>query len=301
MKLFSKLFGKKPPEPDPIEKMETPKKPEPKRTEAMYLTETVTFGMHPHRTADEDSSVFFVDENRGIRKKIIDAYGNIRNFPGIIKEEFWVKHTAPNYLKQQVRFRSSFEKRDNGWIFLWQVQPDGWYWADEGGFGAEKDWKVVLYTFVDWNGDFTAPFRIYQLDTRGYSMDRFLGNHERSQKWAMEATWDDEKHVVYPGDIFPQLWGCKVDYVSEEFYQLKDRKEAQTYWNDPILSQDLKVLSQAMLESPKSLWEMMGKASHRVKGSMTLFYLISEEPLFKQVLDKYCDGRLDEFTVNRLK
>lgn len=300
MQLFVKLFGKKPSGSEPIVKKETPKDLEPERTEAVYLTETVTFGMHPYRCEGEDSSVFFVDENRGIRKMIIDSRGNIQNFPGIVKEEFWVKHVAPNYLKQQVRFRSSFEKRDNGWIFLWQLQPDGWYWADEGGFGAEDDWEVVLYTYVDLHGDFTGPFRIYRLGTRGYSMDRFLGCHTRSQKWAMEATWDDEKHVVYPSDIFPQLWGCKVDHVSEKFYQLKDKKEAQTYWDHPILRQDLKTLSQAMLESQKSLWEMMGKASHRVKCSMTLFYLISEEPLFMQVLDKYCNGELDPFTAQRL-
>lgn len=176
---------------------------EQKWTEAVYLTKIGTAGMHLYRRADEDSSVFFVDENRGIRKMIIDSYGNIQNFPGIIREEFWAKHVAPNYLKQQVRFYSNFEKRDNGWIFLWQVQPDGWYWADEHWFGAEDDLTVVLYTYVDLNGDFTSPFRIYQLDTRGYSMDRFRGKHAQSQKRAMEATWDGKKFFDFPDDILP--------------------------------------------------------------------------------------------------
>ncbi len=127
MKFLSDFLGRKQPksEPEPVVEAAPLEKPEPKRAESVYLTATVTFGMHPYRSADEDSSVFFVDENRGIRKMIIDAYGNIQNFPGIIKEKFWAKHVAPNYLKQQVRFRSSFEKRDNGWIFLWQLQPDG--------------------------------------------------------------------------------------------------------------------------------------------------------------------------------
>ncbi len=56
MKLPSELFGKKPSEPEPIEKKVTPEKPEPKRTEAVYLTETVTFDMHPYRSADEGTS-----------------------------------------------------------------------------------------------------------------------------------------------------------------------------------------------------------------------------------------------------
>lgn len=136
--------------------------------EPVYLTQTVIFGMHPYRSADEDSTVYFVDENRGIRKMLTDTWGNIQNFPGIIQEDFWVKEVAPNYLKPRVGFRSSFEKREGGWLFLWQLQPDGWYWADEDGFGAEKDAEVILYTFVDLDGNFTGPFRIYSMDGKSY-------------------------------------------------------------------------------------------------------------------------------------
>lgn len=285
MKFLSDFLGRKQPKSEP---------------EPAYLTATVTFGMHPYRSADEDSSVFFVDENRGIRKMIIDAYGNIQNFPGIIKEEFWVKHVAPNYLKQQVRFRSSFKKRDNGWIFLWQLQPDGWYWADEGGFGAEKDWEVVLYTYLDLNGDFTGPFRIYQLDVTGYSLDRFLGHHASSQKTAMKAISDNEPPVVYPDDIFPQLLGGWTNHISEAFYHLRDKQETLAYWNESILSHDMKELAQAMLGSEKTLSQMMGRASDRVQASMTLFWLVTEEPVFKQMLDKFYEGKLHGPTVQRL-
>ena len=302
MRLLSKLFGKKQPKsnPEPVVEASSLKKQEPKRTEPVYLTETVTFGMHPYRSADEDSSVFFVDENRGIRKMIIDSRGNIQNFPGVIKEDFWVKHVAPNYLKQQVRFRSSFEKRDNGWIFLWQLQPDGWYWADEGGFGAEKDLEVVLYTYLDMNGNFTGPFQIYQLGNTGYSLDRFLGYHARSQKRAMEAISDNEPPVVYPSDIFPQLLGGRTNHISEVFYHLRDKQEALVYWNEPLLSQDMKELAQAMLDSEKTLWQMMGRDSNRVQASMTLFWLVTQEPVFKQMLDKFYEGKLHETTIKRL-
>lgn len=301
MNFLSKLFGKKQPEPDPAAENKTQKKLEPKQTESAYLTATVTFGMHPYRSADEDSSVFFVDENRGIRKRIIDSRGNIQNFPGVIKEDFWVKQVAPNYLKQQVRFRSSFEKRDNGWIFLWQLQPDGWYWADEGGFGAENDSEVVLYTYLDLNGDFTGPFRIYKLDSRGYSLDRFLGHHASSQKIAMEAIIDSEPPKYYPDDIFPQLLGGWTNHASGSFYQLRDRQETLAYWNEPTLSRDMKTLAQAMLKSEKTLWQMMGRDSNRVRASITLFWLVTEEPVFKQMLDKFFDGCLDDNTVKKLK
>ena len=166
MKLpFQFLWKKKRnPEPESIAENVVPEKTKQKNSDPVYLTRTVTFGMHPYRSADEDSSVFFVDEVRGIRKMIIDSRGNIQNFPGVVKEDFWVKEVAPNYLKQQVCFRSDFEKTEDGWIFKWQLQPDGWYWADEGGFGAEKDLEVILYTFVDLEGNFTGPFQLYSLD-----------------------------------------------------------------------------------------------------------------------------------------
>ena len=36
-----------------------------------YLTRTVVFGMHLYRQPGEDSSVYFVDEQRGIRKMLV--------------------------------------------------------------------------------------------------------------------------------------------------------------------------------------------------------------------------------------
>lgn len=279
-----------------------PTKPKSSQEASGYLTETVTFGMHPYRSKDEDSSVFFVDENRSIRKMIIDSVGNIQNFPGIVKESFWLQHVAPNYVGQQVCFRSSFERRDNGWIFIWQLQPDGWYWADEGGFGAENDLEVKLYTYLDLNGDFTGPFRIYKLGNVGYSMDRFLGNHVRSQKIAMEEIADDKAPVFwYPDSIFPQLLGGKTNHISEQQYCLRDKEDALAYWNEPVLSKDMKELAQAMLDSDKTLWQMMGNASNRVQASMTLFWLITQEPVFMQMLDKFYKGELHKPTVERLR
>ena len=298
MKFLSNLFKKKQPksEPEPAVETVSSPKPEPKRTESVYLTSSITFGMR----RGEDCSVCFVDENRGIRKVIVDSFGVIQNFPGIVKEDFWVKEVAPNFLKEEVRFRSEFEKRENGWIFLWQVQPDGRYWGDDSGFGADNDSEVVLYTYLDRNGDFTDPFRIYQVDSHGYAMDRFLGCHARSQKSAFEAISNDEPPAYYPHDVFPQLTGGWTNYIGEAFYHLWNRQETLEYWNDPILSHDMKELTKAMLDSGKTLLQMMGRDSYRAHASMTLFWLVTEEPVFKQMLDKFFEGKLHEPTVNKL-
>ena len=126
-----------------------------------YLTETVVFGMHPYRRPGEDSSVYFVDEQRWIFKMIVDTHGMFQHFPGIVKEDFWVSQVTPSALRPQICFRTSFEEKAGGWLVLWEIQPDGRYWEDEDGFGAEKDVEVRLYTFLDRNGFFTGPFKIY--------------------------------------------------------------------------------------------------------------------------------------------
>ena len=61
MKFLSKLVKKNQPKSEPAPAVETvlPPKPEPKRTESVYLTSSVTFGMR----RGEDCSICFVDEN----------------------------------------------------------------------------------------------------------------------------------------------------------------------------------------------------------------------------------------------
>ena len=51
---------------------------------------------------------------------------------------------------------------------LWQIQPDGRYWEDDDGFGGSPDEEVTLYAFLDEEGNFDGPFRIYQVGMRKY-------------------------------------------------------------------------------------------------------------------------------------
>ena len=55
-------------------------------------------------------------------------------------------------LEPQVRFRTYFEFKGNGWTMYWQVQPDGRYWGDDGGFGIENDVsdRALVTGFLIW-------------------------------------------------------------------------------------------------------------------------------------------------------
>ena len=124
------------------------------------LTQWVTFG--------RGEPVYFIDESRGIQKPIVDLDGNICNFPGFAQEDIWVSQVDPCYLKPLIRFRTSFGLRDGRLIMYWEIQPDGRYWEDEDGFGGTSDAEVTLYTFLDENGDFTGPFRVYSIGAHDY-------------------------------------------------------------------------------------------------------------------------------------
>lgn len=43
-------------------------------------------------------------------------------------------------------------------VFIWMVQPDGRYWADEDVYGMRDDNEVTLYALFNKEGRFITPF-----------------------------------------------------------------------------------------------------------------------------------------------
>lgn len=267
--------------------------------ESPYLTQRVVFGM---RRAGDDSSVCFVDEERGIRKLLVDSVGNIQDFPGIVQEDFWTKEVSPHALKPQIHFRTSFEKREQGWIMFWEIQPDGRYWADEDGFGMEDEEEVTLYTYVDKNGRFTGPFRIYSVGKHHYSLDRFererVMSHsqylQKLKEWNLETQYYQRPEEL----LFPRLRDTMNCGARSKYYDLWDRKEALAYWNHPVFSKDLLEATEILLNTEKPIHELGGyRCENHIRASMTLFWLLTEDLRFRSVLDKFYDGELDKATV----
>ena len=131
-----------------------------------------TLGNHLYRSRGEKVSIEFDNAKRGIHKQIIDDSGRILQFPGIIQEEFWIKEINMGSLEPVVRYRSSFQTIGNGnYRMIWQIQPDGRYWEDEDGFGAESDAEIELYADIDEDGNFLGPFKIYKLGIKRYLLE----------------------------------------------------------------------------------------------------------------------------------
>lgn len=259
-----------------------------------YLTETVVCGRM-------DEPLCFVDEKRGIRKTLVDINKSFQDFPDVVQEEFWTRELVSGSLEPFVRFRVGFEKRGNRWIVLWDIQPDGRFWADEDGFGMEPDQELTLYTYLDQNGNYTGPFRIFRIGIQPYTLDRF--------EYALEHEFDEyiqklkkgnlQTHFVEkPEDVlFPHLCGTPAYSRGCNRYCLWGRKEALTYWQNPTLAQRLLEATEVLLHTQKPLEEIVngGYKSH-IHACMTLFWLITGEEPFHAVLDKFFAGEPESAT-----
>ena len=88
---------------------------------------------------------------------IIDRAGRIVRFPGIRKGS-WTKDLEYP-LDRRVRFSFWIGGFQGGRACVsWTLQPDGRYFEDEDGFGAEHCQEITVYSWLDTDGRFTVPF-----------------------------------------------------------------------------------------------------------------------------------------------
>ena len=99
------------------------------------------------------------DNNPELNCQITDSHGEFVDFPGYVGGAWVMDVTSPYYLKS-MRFPSYIRKFERGRAeFLWQVQPDGRYFADEDGFGAEHCMEIWLHSYINEEGKFIGPFK----------------------------------------------------------------------------------------------------------------------------------------------
>jgi len=88
---------------------------------------------------------------------IVNRTGHICGFPGV-KKGAWTKDVQyPYHGVVRFGFRISVF-RDGKAKVSWTPQPDGRYFEDEDGFGAENCEEITLYSYLDEDGRFTEPF-----------------------------------------------------------------------------------------------------------------------------------------------
>ena len=133
-----------------------------------------------------------------------------------------------------------------------------------------------------------------------FNLQRFLDAQSRDYERALREIKNGRKQSHWVWYIFPQLKGFGHSYNSE-YYGIRDLEEARAYYDHPILGSRLIEITKALLEhSGMSAQDIMSPIDARkVRSCMTLFWLASDNPLFKTVIDVFYEGRMDHKTIKR--
>jgi uncharacterized protein (DUF1810 family) len=134
----------------------------------------------------------------------------------------------------------------------------------------------------------------------GIDLERFKRAQESDYSRALAEITAGRKYSHWMWYIFPQLRGLGRSDTAV-YYGIDGIEEATAYWNDPVLSARLKEITGALLPHSGPISAIMGSPDDmKLRSCMTLFYRVSGEPLFLQVLEKFYDGRQDPVTLRML-
>ena len=133
-----------------------------------------------------------------------------------------------------------------------------------------------------------------------FSLDRFRSAHEGSYETALQEIKAGRKQSHWMWYIFPQIQGLGHSTMAM-YYEIQSKAEAVEYWNDPVLRSHMVEICQELLKLEGSIDWIMGYPDNlKLRSSMTLFWLVTNEPIFKAVLDRFYSGSMDEFTLQRV-
>ena len=133
------------------------------------------------------------------------------------------------------------------------------------------------------------------------TVERFIKAQEESYGQALEEIKNGYKRSHWMWYVFPQLKGLGRSETAR-YYGIANRTEAEAYLADPLLGSRLLEISGELLKLEScDAREVFGRPDDvKLKSSMTLFYLVDGNPIFKAVLDKFFAGELDEVTADQL-
>jgi uncharacterized protein (DUF1810 family) len=102
--------------------------------------------------------------------------------------------------------------------------------------------------------------------------------------------------------VFPQRAGLGQSEMSRR-YAISSAEEARAYLDHPVLGSRLTACAEALLgHEGKSAEAILGDVdAAKLRSSMTLFAAVApEQPLFREVLERYFDGEADAATTRWL-
>lgn len=132
------------------------------------------------------------------------------------------------------------------------------------------------------------------------TLDRFRSAHAQSYETALQEVKSGKKknHWIY--FIFPQI--CGLGHSAQaQYFEIQGKSEAAEYWNDPVLRSHLIEITGELMKLNPPIEQIMDYPDNlKLRSCMTLFWLVTGEQLFMDVLEKFFHGSPDEYTLRIL-
>ena len=131
-----------------------------------------------------------------------------------------------------------------------------------------------------------------------YPIERFYEMHKKDFSKALEEIKRERKSSHWMWYIFPQLRFLGKSEIAI-YYGIEDIHEARAFYEDSYLGGNLREICEALLEcETENPLIVMGYPDNiKLCSCMTLFYIATEDVLFKKVIDKFYGGKFDELTA----
>jgi uncharacterized protein (DUF1810 family) len=133
-------------------------------------------------------------------------------------------------------------------------------------------------------------------------LQRFVDAQSQTYDQALAELRAGRKRTHWMWFVLPQLAGLGRSAMAQRF-ALRDLDEAREYLAHPVLGRRLVECARALtaLDTTDPV-EVFGSVdAQKLRSSMTLFALAApDQPVFREVLDHYFAGQLDEGTTSRV-
>jgi uncharacterized protein (DUF1810 family) len=135
-----------------------------------------------------------------------------------------------------------------------------------------------------------------------FSLQRFVDAQSQTYDQALAELRAGQKRTHWMWFVFPQIEGLGRSGMAQRF-AIRDLDEARAYLAHPVLGRRLVESATALTaldtDDPAEVFGSVD--AQKLHSSMTLFALADpDEPVFREVLDHYFGGALDEGTTSRL-
>jgi uncharacterized protein (DUF1810 family) len=120
-------------------------------------------------------------------------------------------------------------------------------------------------------------------------LDRFIQAQDKYNIYqqALNEIKNGKKVSHWIWFIFPQMRGLGKSEMSK-FYGIDGRDEAKEYINHPVLRERLIEVTEAVYNNKNTVYEIFGDDAIKVRSCMLLFASVSDIPIFKSMIKKYC-------------